>query len=387
MAKAIAISDYEAAAKRRLPLFLREYFDGGAGDERTLARNAADLAAVLLRQRVLRDVSAIDTSTRLFGAEIAAPIVLAPVGLAGLAWRRGEAVAARAATTLGVPFCLSTVSICPIEEVRGTSELPIWFQLYIMRDRGFLNAMVERAWAVGCRVLVLTVDMPMPGNRRRDAHSGLSGGNTKLLAARRFAQALRKPQWALDVGLFGRPHVLGNLAPLLGRKTGLEDFIGWINANFDPTVTFEDVAALRKNWRGRLVVKGVLDPQDADTLRQIGVDGLVVSNHGGRQLDGAPSTALALPAIRDRIGEACTLLVDGGVRSGADILRFLALGADATMIGRAWIYALAAGGGPSVAHALTLLVRELRLAMGLTGCRSVGHVGTNILYGSRPLGT
>ena len=377
--KAAAVSDYRELARRRLPRFLFEYIDGGSYAEVTLRRNVADLESVALRQRVLRDVSAIDLSVELFGQRLAMPVALAPVGLAGLNARRGEVQAARAAEAAGVPFCLSTVSACPLAEVAASVTQPFWFQLYMIRDRGFMRELLTQAEAIGCPTLVFTVDMPVPGSRYRDYRSGLAGAPGLGGAMRRFAQAILRPHWALDVGLLGRPHTLGNVAPVLGPNSGIEDFFAWMRNNFDPTVTWKDLEWVRERWSRPLILKGILDPADAVEAAALGVDGLVVSNHGGRQLDGVPSVARALPAIAAAVGERLTVLADGGIRSGLDVVRMLALGAKGVLIGRAWAYALAARGGAGVTHVLELIAAEMRVAMALTGTTKVGAIDQKLL--------
>ena len=376
---AAAVIDYRDLARRRTPHFLFEYVDGGAYDEVTLKRNVDDLRAVALRQRVLRDVSRIDLTTTLFGQEWAMPIGLAPVGLAGLNARRGEVQAARAAEAAGAPFCLSTVSVCPIEEVAGALKKPFWFQLYMVRDRAFVLDLLAKAKASGCSALVFTVDLPVPGARYRDVRSGLAGAAGASGALRRAWQALQRPGWALDVGLMGGPHTLGNVAPMLGGQTGLEDFFAWMSRNFDPSVTWRDLDFIRETWDGPLIIKGVLDPDDARQAKAIGADGVVVSNHGGRQLDGVLSTARALPAIVDAVGGDLTVLADGGVRSGLDVARLMAMGAQGVLVGRAWVYALAGGGQAGVARALALMAAELRVAMALTGVNKVSDLGPDCL--------
>ena len=383
--KAASISDYRELARRRLPRFLFEYIDGGSYAETTLRRNVEDLQVIALRQRVLRDVSEVDLSTELFGRRASMPLALAPVGLAGMNARRGEVQAARAAAAAGVPFCLSTVSACAIEEVARGEPTPFWFQLYMIRDRAFLKDLLAQASGAGCPTLVFTVDMPVPGTRYRDYRSGLAGASGLLGDLRRVGQAMLRPGWSWDVGLFGRPHTLGNVAPVLGKNTGLEDFFAWMRNNFDPRVTWDDLAWVRENWKGPLVIKGILDAEDACAAVELGADGLVVSNHGGRQLDGVLSSARALPAIADAVGGRLTVLADGGVRSGLDVVRMLALGADGVLVGRAWAYALAARGRAGVAHVLDLFAAEMRVAMALTGVTSVAQINREILaeQGSR----
>jgi L-lactate dehydrogenase (cytochrome) len=371
-----SVADFREAARRRLPPFLFHYIDGAAYDEVTCRRNVEDLRQVALRQRVLNDVSEIDLTTTLFGRRQSLPVALGPVGLSGMYARRGEVQAARAAEAKGVPMCLSTVSVCTLAEVAQATADPLWFQLHIIRDRAFMIDLLAQAKAAGCSALVFTVDMPMPGARHRDQHSGMSGPNAAL---RRFAQALTHPQWAWDVGVRGRPHNLGNIAPVLGDSSGLEDFIGWMARNFDPSVTWRDLGFIREHWDGPLIIKGILDPQDAREARALQADGVVVSNHGGRQLDGVLSTARALPAVAEAAGDALTVLVDGGVRSGLDVVRMLALGAKGVLLGRAWAYALGAQGGAGVARLLDIIEAEMRIAMALTGSTSVGQLDRSIL--------
>ena len=369
-------ADFREAARRRLPPFLFHYIDGAAYAEVTSARNIDELSKVALRQRVLRDVSEIDLTTQLFGQTYALPVGLGPVGLSGMYARRGEVQAARVATAKRVPMCLSTVSVCALEEVATQCEQPLWFQLYVVRDRGFMRHLIQQAKAAGCTALVFTVDMPMPGTRYRDHRSGMSG---KYGSVRRYAQALTHPRWAWDVGLFGRPHNLGNVAPLLGRSSGLADFIGWMARNFDPSVTWSDLGWIRENWDGPLIIKGILDPDDAREAVILEADGIVVSNHGGRQLDGVLSTTRALPAIADAVGDKITVLVDGGVRSGLDVIRMLALGAKGVLLGRAWAYALGAEGGVGVDRLISLIESEMRIAMALTGTTSIKDIDRGVL--------
>lgn len=369
-------NDFRLAAERKLPRFLFDYIDGGANDERTLRRNSSDLSALDLVQRVLNDVSGIQLGRELFGAQMAMPVALAPVGLTGMYARRGETQAARAAARKGIPYCLSTVSVCSLAEVAAHSSNPIWFQLYVLRDRGFMREVLEKAKAVGVKTLVFTVDMPVPGSRYRDAHSGLSGPNAAL---RRWMQAVTHPSWTWDVGIWGRPHSLGNVASVLGKRSGLEDFIGWLGANFDPSIQWHDLEWIRNSWQGSLLIKGILDPHDARAAQALGADGVVVSNHGGRQLDGVSSTVKALPAIVGAIGDRTTVLADSGIRSGLDVIRMLALGAKGVLLGRAYIYALAARGEAGVTQLLDIIEKEMRVAMALTGVRDIASIDRSIL--------
>lgn len=371
-----ATTDYREAARRRLPPFLFHYIDGGAYAEHTLRHNVSDLSDVALRQRVLCDVADIDLSTTLFGQSLGMPVVLAPVGLTGMYARRGEVQAARAAAAKQVPFTLSTVSVCAIDEVQRQSSAPIWFQLYVLKDRGFMRDALERAQAAGVETLVFTVDMPVPGARYRDAHSGMSGPNA---AWRRMLQAVTHPRWAWDVGIHGRPHDLGNISAYRGAATGLADYIGWLGANFDPSISWRDLQWIRDTWKGSIVIKGILDVEDAREAVRFGAQGIVVSNHGGRQLDGVLSSARALPAIADAVKGQVSILADSGIRSGLDVVRMLALGADAAMLGRAFIYALAADGQAGVANLLELFDREMRVAMALTGVRTIANIDSTII--------
>ena len=373
--KAASISDYRALAKARLPHFLFEYLDGGSYDEVTLRRNVEDLQSVALKQRVLRDVSDIDLSTELFGKRWAMPVGLGPVGLSGLYARRGEVQAAKAAESAGVPFSLSTLSACSIEEVARAA--PFWFQLYIVKDRDFISDMLARAKEAGCGALLLTVDLAVPGTRYRDYRAGISGSLRGPVS--RFGQVLRRPDWALDVAMRGRPMTMGNLEKLLGSGAVLADLMGWVSRNFDASVTWKDVEWVRSQWDGPLVIKGILDPEDARESLENGIDGIVVSNHGGRQLDGALSSARALLRIADAIAGQMPIHVDGGVRSGLDVVRMLAMGADFVLMGRAWAYALAARGQAGVAHILELIDSEMRVAMALTGCTKISEIDAQVL--------
>lgn len=369
--------DFRDAARRRLPRFLFDYADGGANDEHTLRHNVSDLAEVALRQRVLTGVGEVELKTNLFGREYPLPVMLGPVGIAGMFRRRGETQAARATGKAGIPFCLSTVSLCSLSEVVADSDSEhVWFQLYVIRDRAFMRDLLSAAQELGVRTLVFTVDMPVPGSRYRDAHSAMSGPRAPL---RRMLQAIGRPAWSWDVGLCGRPHRLGNLEPVLGRRSGLNDYMGWLGSNFDPTIVWRDLDWIRDSWKGPLIIKGVLDPVDARAAADIGADGIVVSNHGGRQLDGVLSSARALPAVADAVGDRLTVLADSGIRSGLDVVRMLALGARGVLLGRSWLYALAARGEAGVTQLLEMIAKEMRVAMTLTGAARIADVGRDSL--------
>ncbi|CAN7542598.1 FMN-dependent L-lactate dehydrogenase LldD [Pseudomonas sp. LjRoot277] len=369
-------SDYREAARRKLPRFLFDYIDGGAYAEHTLRANSADLTGISLRQRILKNVETLSLETTLFDQPLSMPIILAPVGLTGMFARRGEVQAVKAAENKGIPLCLSTVSVCSIEEVSAQSQQSIWFQLYVLKDRGFMKNALERAKAAGVKNLVFTVDMPTPGARYRDAHSGMSG---PFAASRRMLQAMTKPDWAFNVGVMGRPHDLGNISKYLGKAVTLEDYMGWLANNFDPSISWSDLEWIREFWKGPMIIKGILDPQDARDAVSFGADGIVVSNHGGRQLDGVLSTTKALPPIMQAIGNDLTVLVDSGIRSGLDVVRMLALGAKGVLLGRSMAYALAADGQRGVENMLDIFAKEMRVAMTLTGVTSISQIDESTL--------
>jgi L-lactate dehydrogenase (cytochrome) len=375
MARPVCVDDYEALARARLPKVIFDYVFGGSFAETTLRRNRADLADIRLRQRVMRDVSSISTATELFGQAMTMPVALAPIGMGGMIARRGEVQAARAATAAGVPFCLSTLSICSVEEVNAAAA-PAWFQLYMLKDRGFMQAVLQRAAAAGSTVLAFTVDVPVGGVRRRSSIVAPQG-----LAARlaRVADGLGHPAWLNDVYVRGRPHLFGNVAAAVPGARGLDDLWTWLRTATDSSVTWDDLAWVRRNWSGPIVIKGILDVDDARAAAQLGAEGIIVSNHGGRQLDGAASAIAALPAIAEAVGERTAVLMDGGVRSGLDVLKALASGARACLVGRAWCYALGARGEAGVAHMLAILHAELRVAMALTGCTDIRQAGRQLL--------
>lgn len=369
-------TDFREAARRKLPPFLFHYLDGGAGAESTLRANESELQSVRLRQRVLRGAEQLDLSADWFGRRHDLPIALAPVGLTGMYARRGEVQAVRAAGRRNIPFIQSTVSVCPLAEVAVAATEPIWFQLYVLKDRAFMRDVMCRARDLGATTLVFTVDMPVPGARYRDAHSGMSGPNAPL---RRVVQAMLHPRWAWDVGLCGRPHDLGNISAYRGEVTGLQDYIGWLGANFDPSIAWQDLQWIRDEWKGTLIIKGILDADDARDALAFGADGIVVSNHGGRQLDGAISTTQALPAIADAVKGKLTIFADGGIRTGTDVFRMLALGADGVLLGRAFVYALAAMGQAGVDKLLDIIEKDLRTNMVLTGVKAVREIGPHLL--------
>lgn len=369
-----ATTDYRAAAQAKLPPFLFHYIDGGSYTETTLKNNVGDLQDIALKQKVLNDMSKLSLEHDVFGEKLSMPLVLSPVGLTGMYARRGEVQAAKAAEKMGIPFTMSTVSVCPIEEVTPAIKRPMWFQLYVLKDREFMKNVLERAKAAGVTTLVFTVDMPTPGARYRDMHSGMSGPYAEF---RRVMQAVAHPSWAMDVGLLGKPHDLGNISAYRNKTTKLGDYIGWLGNNFDPSISWQDLEWIREFWEGPLIIKGVLDVEDAKDAVRFGADGIVVSNHGGRQLDGVMSSAKALPLIADAVKGDIKLFVDSGIRNGLDVVRMMALGADCTMLGRSYIYALAARGQQGVEHLLSLYQNEIRVAMTLTGAKSIGEIGNH----------
>lgn len=380
----VAPPDFGPAARARLPGFLWSYLEGAAGERQSFENNRSALARVAVRPRVLRGLSDVDTGIELLGRRWRLPVALAPVGAAGMFGRRGEVQAARAAQSIGVPFTLSTVGVCTTAEVSAAVEgAPFWFQLYVIRDRVARSTVLEEARRRGCDTLVFTVDMPVPGKRYDDLYpGGLADGATGA-GARRLLQACGKPHWAVNVGLLGRPHVLGNVEPFLrDGETGLQDFFRWMSENFDPRIDWSVLDEIREQWPGKLVVKGIMDVGDAERAVSAGVDGLIVSNHGGRQIEGAPGTATVLPAIAAAVRSThpnVAVLVDGGIRSGTDVLRMIALGADAVLVGRPWVYALAAAGQDGVEHWFALAREELSTQMVLAGVDSIGAIDSSTL--------
>lgn len=373
------IGDYRELARRRLPRQLFDYIDGGAYEESTLAANVADLEAVKLRQRVMRDVSTRSQSVEVLGQQLAMPVILGPVGLGGMFAPRAEVQAARAAERAGVAFVESTVSICGLEEVASAVATPPWFQLYVMRDRAFSEGLIARAVEAACPVLVVTIDLAVVGARHRDTRNAMVGRASPLAKARRGMDLVSHPRWVRDVAIGGKPLTFGNLEDAVPGASTPDAFKDWVDAQFDPSVTWEDIAWVRANWPGKLVVKGVLDAEDARRAVDVGVDGIIVSNHGGRQLDAVPSTAHALAPVVEAVGDGADVLVDGGIRTGLDVVKFLAMGAKACLIGRAWAWAVAARGETGVAHVLRVMGADIDTALGLTGTTDVADLGPEAL--------
>ncbi len=374
-------SDFRQLARRRLPRFLYDYYAGAAGREQTLADNVTGWTSVRLRQRVLVDVERIDTAATLAGEDCSLPLALAPIGLGGMAARRGEVQAMRAADAAGIPFTLSTVGLCGLHELAAaasSSRPPFWFQLYMIRDRGIVETVIDEAWAAGIRTLMFTVDLPMPGPRHRDTRNGMAvpGLRSKLLKA---SQVLARPGWVWNVAVKGRPMSLGTMNPHVPAASDPDSFRRWIDTQFDPRVSWKEIEWLRRKWRGRLLLKGILDQGDAQAAVDAGADAIVVSNHGGRQLDGVASTASKLPEIVRAVGAHTEVLVDGGIRGGIDVFRALALGARGVLIGRPWVWALAAAGQPGLERLLAGFRDELRLAMALTGVTRIADIGPDCL--------
>ena len=376
----VSVADYRRLAERRLPRQLFDYIDGGAYEERTLADNVAAFGRVKLHQRVLRDVSAVDTSATVFGESWKIPAALAPVGFTGMFAKRGEVQAARAAEAFGVPLTLSTLSICSIEEVRAATTKPFWFQLYIIRDRGYARELMQRAHAAGCSALALTVDLAVIGARYRDPRNGMGTALSPLGRSRVAFDYARRLDWLFNVAWGGRPLHFGNLVNAVKDARGFADYQAWINKNLDPGMTWKDLDWIRAGWPGKLIIKGILDPQDARAaMSAVAPEGIIVSNHGGRQLDSVPASLDALPAIREAVGGKTQVFLDGGIRSGLDIVKAMARGADACLIGRAWAFALAARGEAGVAAILRTFKREMEVAMALTGVTKTSEITRDVL--------
>ncbi|MBV9704772.1 MAG: alpha-hydroxy-acid oxidizing protein [Methylobacteriaceae bacterium] len=370
------IEDLRQAARRRVPRAFYEYATAGSYSEETLRANRADLEAVKLRQRVLVNVSQRDLGTTILGEKALLPIALAPVALAGLQSGDGEIVACRAAHAAGIPFTLSTMSICSIEDVAAAVQKPFWFQLYVMRDRGFVRSLIERAIAARCSALVVTVDLQILGQRHRDIKNGLSV--PPQLKLRNLIEMAGKPAWALSV-LTGKRKTFGNLAGHVKGMENVRSLAGWTATQFDPTLDWKDIEWIRSIWPGKLILKGILDVEDARIAAGTGASALVVSNHGGRQLDGAPSSISMLPRVVEAVGSQIELMFDGGIRSGQDVMRALALGARNCLIGRAYIFGLGAGGQAGVTAAIDIIRKELDVTMALTGVKSIAEIGRHVL--------
>ncbi|HSL79841.1 MAG TPA: alpha-hydroxy acid oxidase [Pseudolabrys sp.] len=373
------IEDLRALARRKVPKAFFEYADGGSYNEETLRANRAELEPIKLRQRVMVDVSERSLATTIVGQKVSAPFALAPIGLCGMQYGDGEILSAQAAEEAQLPFTLSTMSINSIEQVAEATTKPFWFQLYVIRDRGFCKDILSRAAKAGCSALVLTVDLQVLGQRHRDIHNGMTV--PPEIRLKNIVDMATKPGWVFSI-LKGKSKTFGNLA---GHVKGMDDVTSlaqWTNSQFDPALSWKDVDWIKKIWPGKLIIKGILDVEDAKTAVKLGADAIVVSNHGGRQLDGAPSSISALPPIAQAVGSDTEVLFDGGIRTGSDMLRALALGAHACLIGRAYIYGLGAGGKAGVAKAIDILKKELSVAMALTGTTRISDIGPQVLVGN-----
>jgi L-lactate dehydrogenase (cytochrome) len=376
MAVILSVEDLRKLAQRRVPRAIFDYAAGGSYEERTLLRNTADLDAMTFRQRVMVDVSNVSLGTTLLGQPVSMPLAIGPTGMAGLFHADGEILAARAAAACGIPYCMSTMSICSIEDVRAATQRPFWFQQYLMKDRGFNQELIERAAAAQCSALMLTLDLQVLGERRRDPRNGLT--IPPRLTMRNALDVASKPAWVLKV-LFGKRRTFGNLVGRIGGPGGIGTLAEWTASQFDASANWRDVEWVRSRWPGKLILKGVLDAEDARLGLAAGADAIVVSNHGGRQLDGAPSSISVLQEVVEAIAGRCEVLFDGGIRSGQDIAKALALGARGALIGRTFLYALAAAGEAGVTKAVEIMRNELRVTLALTGTSTVEAVGPHIL--------
>jgi L-lactate dehydrogenase (cytochrome) len=372
------IEDMRHVARSRVPRGFFDYADGGSYSEQTLNANRTDLEAIKLRQRVLVDVSKRTTATTILGEPVSLPLALAPVGLCGMQHGDGEILACRAAQAAGIPFTLSTMSICSIEDVAAAVDKPFWFQLYIMKDRGFARSLIERAAAAKCSALVLTVDLQILGQRHRDIKNGMTVPLQWTIA--NILDMASKPAWLMSVAR-GKRRTFGNIAGHLPGMENVNSLSRWISSQFDETLSWKDVAWVADQWQGKLVLKGILDVEDARMAAKTGAAALVVSNHGGRQLDGAPSSIAALPPIVEAVGPSIEVLFDGGIRSGQDVMRAIALGARACLSGRAYIYGLGAGGQAGVARAIEIIRKELDVSMALTGVNNIGEIDRSVIAG------
>jgi L-lactate dehydrogenase (cytochrome) len=370
------IADLRALAKRRVPRAFFEYADRGSYDETTLHENRAALDRLHFRPRVMIDVDQRSLATEVVGQRVSMPLAIAPTGLTGLQHGSGEIHGARAAARAGIPFCLSTMSICSIEQVKAASEAPFWFQVYVMRDRGFTRELIVRAREAGCSALMLTADLTIQGQRHREIKNGLSV--PPKITLRNLFDIASKPRWAWNV-LRAPSRSFGNLDGRIGGADSLTTLAQWIASQFDPTLTWRDLAWIRELWPGKLIVKGIMDPEDARLAADHGVDAIVVSNHGGRQLDGAPATIDVLPSIVDAVGDRLEVLFDSGITSGQDLLKALALGARAGLIGKAFLYGLGADGEAGVTQAIEIIRRELSVSMALTGQCDARHIAADVL--------
>ena len=365
------IEDLRELARRKVPRAFFDYTEAGSYSQETLRANRADIERIKLRQRVMVDVSSRDTSTTMLGETVSLPLALGPVAMAGLQHGNGEILACRAAQAAGIPFTMSTLSICSIEDVAAAVDKPFWFQLYVMKDRGFVRSLIERAAAAKCSALVLTVDLQVLGQRHVDIKNGLSV--PPALKIKNLINMATKPGWVFSV-LTGKRRSFGNLDGHVKGMRGVQSLAQWVGSQFDDALNWKDVEWIRNIWPGKLIIKGILDVEDAKLAAKTGATALVVSNHGGRQLDGAASSISMLPIIADAVGSEIEVMFDGGIRTGQDLLRALALGASSCFTGRAYIFGLGAGGEAGVAKAIDLIRNELDVSMALTGIKSVTEI-------------
>jgi len=374
----VTAADYRRLAEKRLPRFLFDYIDGGANEEVTLAANTADFTHYRLKQRVMHDVGNIDTGTRMCGAPFRMPLALAPVGMAGLFSRRGEVLGARAAQRAGVPFTASTVGICSMEEIKNATGEPCWFQLYMLKDRAMVEKLLERAADTGCDTLIFTVDLAVTGMRHRDWRNGMIGDSLNSRLAK-FRQLAARPGWLYNIGIRGKPHHFGNLTDVTEKPVDLVSLKDFIAGQFDPTVTWKDIAWLRGLWKGKLLIKGVLSAEDAGSAVDVGADGVIVSNHGGRQLDCVSSGIGKLPEVVRAVGGQAEVFMDGGVRNGIDVVKAVALGAKGVLIGRPWVWAAAGAGEKGLSDLLGVFQEEIRVAMALMGVNRIDELNPELL--------
>ncbi|WP_390614999.1 L-lactate dehydrogenase [Maricurvus nonylphenolicus] len=374
----ISVEDFRHFAKKRLPNFLFDYIDGGSNDERTMAANIADFEDYCLKQQVMSDVGSVNTSTELCGQTASMPLALAPVGMAGMMARRGEVQAAKAAKAAGVPFTCSTVGVCSVEEIKQASTSIPWFQLYMLRDRDVVLQILERAKLAGCNTLIFTVDLAVAGMRHRDYRNGMLAEGLKAKWSM-FSQLATRPRWLMDVGCLGGPHAIGNLSDVVDNPNSMAAFKAFIDSQFDPSVTWKDITWLRSVWDGKLIIKGVLEVDDARQAVDAGADGVVVSNHGGRQLDGVASSISKLPAVVDALDKQIDVFMDGGVRSGIDVVKAVALGAKGVLIGRPWVWAMAARQEAGITALLTRFQQEIEVAMALMGVNRIAELNADLI--------
>ena len=374
--------DYRRLAEKRLPRFLFDYIEGGANEEDTLAANVVDFRRFNLKQRVMCDVGNIDTNTTLCGQPASMPLALAPIGIAGMMARRGEVLGARGAMAAGIPFTTSTVGICPLEEVRAAIDAPFWFQLYMLRDRDLVASLLERAHAAGCETLMFTVDLAVAGLRHRDTRNGMMGAGLTGRLAEAWQVATR-PRWIFDVALMGRPHDFGNLREVVSDSNNLNDYKAFVDSQFDPTVTWKDIAWLRSIWKGKILIKGLMAAEDARAAADVGADGVIVSNHGGRQLDGVASSIVKLPEVVAAVADRVEVYMDGGVRSGIDVVKAVALGAKGVLIGRPWVWAMAGCGQRGVTDLLAVFQQEIAVAMALMGVNRIADITPGLIEEKR----